>query len=70
VYPDLYLEIASLRGQDVRDQAAQERLRHQAAQCDEKVPADPGREAAYRRLAIAILGLDRSRLIAGNRVVL
>ena len=63
VYPnDLYFEIASLRGQDLRNQAAHERLLRQAAQSKLSAPTGPRRDAAYRQLAIAILGLDINTL--------
>ena len=63
MYPhDLYFEIASLRGQDMRNAAAHERLLREAAQIEECAPADPRRDAGYRRLAAAILSLDINTL--------
>jgi hypothetical protein len=68
VYPsDLYFEIASLRGQDIRDQAARERLLRQAARREPSKLPDPRRDAAYRRLAVTILGLDVSTLAGALR---
>jgi hypothetical protein len=62
MYPnDVYFEIARQRLQELREQAANERLLRQATQRESSAPARP-RHAAYRRLAIAILGLDISTL--------
>jgi hypothetical protein len=59
VYPtDLYFEIAALRGQDMRNQAAHERLLRRAAQGEPRKPSDARDDVSYRRLAITILGLD------------
>ncbi|HEY1295602.1 MAG TPA: hypothetical protein VGJ60_21185 [Chloroflexota bacterium] len=70
VYPnDLYFEIASLRGQDLRNEAAHERVLRQAARNKSSAPADPNRDTAYRRLAIAIVGLDISTLTRTLRSV-
>jgi hypothetical protein len=63
MYPiDLYFEIASLRGQALRDEAAHERLLRQTSQPERGTRTDPGRDAGYRRLAIAVLGLGINTL--------
>ena len=68
VYPtQLYFDIASLQAQDRRYEAARERLQRQAAQSEPSKPSDPRTDAAYRRLAVAILGLDVSTLIDALR---
>jgi hypothetical protein len=59
VYPnDLYFEIAALRGQDMHNQAAHERVLREAARGEPRKPSDPPGHRGYRRLAITILGLD------------
>ena len=59
MYPtDLHFDIASLRGQNMRNEAAHERLLRHAAQHQPSTHADAHRDAAYRRLAVAIFGLD------------
>jgi hypothetical protein len=60
VYPnDLYFEIASLRGQDLRNEAAHERLLRQAARNEPSAPSDP--------IATPPIGGLPSRLLAGFR---
>lgn len=72
MYPnDLHFEIASLRGQDMRNQAAHERLLRQVARPKPDASIDPRRDprrdAAYRRLAATILGLDINTLSGALR---
>ena len=70
MYPnDLYFEIASLRLQDLRNEAAHQRLLRQAARNESSAPSDQDRDTAYRRLAIAIVGLDISTLTRRLRSV-
>lgn len=57
---DLYFEIASLRGQDLRDQAAHERMLHQAAEGNHE-RSHCALDVAYLWLAVAILRLSSTR---------
>ncbi|HEY1296486.1 MAG TPA: hypothetical protein VGJ60_25700 [Chloroflexota bacterium] len=58
MYPnDLHFEIASLRGQDLRNEAAHERLLRQAARNEQSAPSDP--------IATPPIGGLPSRLSAG-----
>jgi hypothetical protein len=68
MYPvQLYFDIASQQGQDMRNHAAHERFLREAARPEPKKPSDRARDAGYRRLAVAILGLDVNTLTGALR---
>lgn len=68
MYPsELYFDVASQQAQDMRNHAAHERLLHQAAQSEPRASADWRADAAWRRLAVTILGLDVNTLTGALR---